>query len=233
MVAKSLSNPFWKDVIVHYSILSNEDIHSLHEFFYLPLYTVIPVKEFKAFSSWYSKGLITDTEQLKTFDKVKREFGLDGTYLLYFRLIGYIPKIWRNKINYRNILDLQVAGLDDTTICGCIKKSINCKFIYKQLCQKTAKSLHDLSNKWENKINTTVSYEYVEKCFNSNNISTVANNLKIFQYRLLHRILATKAFLHKIGLSADDLCCFCNIHSETLEHLFFDCNKVRDLITYG
>jgi hypothetical protein len=99
MVAKSLSNPFWKDVIVHYSILSNEDIQSLHELFYLPLYNFIPVKEFKAFSSWYTKGLryiselFTDTGQLKTFDKVKREFGLDGTDLLYFRLIGYIPKI--------------------------------------------------------------------------------------------------------------------------------------------
>ena len=39
----------------------------------------------------------------------------------------------------------------------------------------------------------------------------------------MHRILATNTYLHKIGITDDELCSFCRVGSETLEHLFWDC----------
>ena len=47
--------------------------------------------------------------------------------------------------------------------------------------------------------------------------------LQNFQFKLLHRIIPTNSFLHKIKLKNTNLCTFCKIHDETIEHLFFDC----------
>ena len=47
--------------------------------------------------------------------------------------------------------------------------------------------------------------------------------LQNFQFKLLHRIIPTNSFLDKIKLKNTNLCTFCKIHDETIEHLFFDC----------
>ena len=51
-----------------------------------------------------------------------------------------------------------------------------------------------------------------------------------FQYRLVHRILATNSFLHKIGRAESPLCSFCNREVETLVHLFYRCPNVNRFI---
>ena len=50
-----------------------------------------------------------------------------------------------------------------------------------------------------------------------------------FQYRILHRILATNKFLHMIHYIDSDICSFCNTYPETLQHLFFKCDNVYNL----
>ena len=50
-----------------------------------------------------------------------------------------------------------------------------------------------------------------------------------FQYRLIHRILATNTFLHMIHYIDSNKCTFCTNEPETLQHLFYDCNVVRKL----
>ena len=49
---------------------------------------------------------------------------------------------------------------------------------------------------------------------------TKATKLIIFQFKLLHRRLATNDFLHKIGI-----CTFCRIEKESLFHLFWSCSE--------
>ena len=44
-----------------------------------------------------------------------------------------------------------------------------------------------------------------------------------FQYEILNRYLTTNSFLHKIGLTASQLCTFCSAESESLEHLLITC----------
>ena len=52
---------------------------------------------------------------------------------------------------------------------------------------------------------------------------------RCFQYKFLHRILATNYFLKKIGKIEDDECSFCHNSVETLEHLFYECIHTRNL----
>ena len=56
---------------------------------------------------------------------------------------------------------------------------------------------------------------------------TKYTNLRWFQYRLVHRILATNTFLCKIGIKQDNRCSFCNTHQETLKHIFWECDIVN------
>ena len=48
-----------------------------------------------------------------------------------------------------------------------------------------------------------------------------ASKLIVFQFKLLHRRLATNDYLHKIGLKNDDTCTFCKNGKESLAHLFW------------
>ena len=51
---------------------------------------------------------------------------------------------------------------------------------------------------------------------------TKASKLIVFQFKLLHRRLATNDYLHKIGLRNDDICTFfCKNGKESLAHLFW------------
>ena len=51
--------------------------------------------------------------------------------------------------------------------------------------------------------------------------------LKEFQFKINNHILVTKSFLYKINKADDNMCSFCNQHSETILHLFYFCETVK------
>lgn len=53
--------------------------------------------------------------------------------------------------------------------------------------------------------------------------------LRWFQYRLLNRILTTNVFMFTIGQRNDKACTFCKKESETLCHLFLQCETVKPI----
>ena len=53
---------------------------------------------------------------------------------------------------------------------------------------------------------------------------TVDSRSREFQFKVLHRYLATNKFLHKIGLVPSFLCTFCKRESESIEHLLIECD---------
>lgn len=53
--------------------------------------------------------------------------------------------------------------------------------------------------------------------------------LRNFQYKFIHRIIATNSFLYRINVVDSSSCTFCGESDETLDHLFWHCNKVGDI----
>ena len=49
-----------------------------------------------------------------------------------------------------------------------------------------------------------------------------------FQFKILHRIIATNDFLNKLDIIDNDRCTFCDMEIETLEHVFYNCNIIQD-----
>ena len=64
--------------------------------------------------------------------------------------------------------------------------------------------------------------------FTLNFLCTNENKMRSFQYKILQCSLTTNKFLNicscKIG---EDKCYFCKSEVETLEHLFWDCSKIK------
>ena len=51
--------------------------------------------------------------------------------------------------------------------------------------------------------------------------------LQTFQFKLLHRKIATNYYLYKIGIPLTEICTFCEQNTESLIHLFWDCELVQ------
>ena len=60
---------------------------------------------------------------------------------------------------------------------------------------------------------------------------TLSTSLQSLHYRIVNRILPTNTFLLRAGLTDSNLCTFCNVALETLDHLFMNCGKVREFIS--
>ena len=59
---------------------------------------------------------------------------------------------------------------------------------------------------------------------------TKNTKLQWFQFRINHKILATNSFLHKIRIKDSDKCSFCNIETETIEHILWECEAIQELL---
>lgn len=55
----------------------------------------------------------------------------------------------------------------------------------------------------------------------------VAPKIKHFIWLCLRGRLSTSAFLHSIHLGPDNPCVFCGLHRETIDHLFYHCDRIR------
>lgn len=58
---------------------------------------------------------------------------------------------------------------------------------------------------------------------------TIETQLRSFYFKIFHRAICTNKFLHKIGKIESPLCFFCNGASESLVHLFCDCDNILNL----
>jgi hypothetical protein len=56
------------------------------------------------------------------------------------------------------------------------------------------------------------------------------SGLQWFQYRINHRIIATNSLLLKMKLKDNELCSFCKNEIESLEHMFWFCPIINNLI---
>ena len=85
-----------------------------------------------------------------------------------------------------------------------------------------------LKNKWNNILNTDLDEKdginIYKVCFRS----LRRNDFIWFQFRLIQRILGTKAYLSKVKKSHSSHCRFCSVCHETICHLFISCPKVSE-----
>ena len=58
-------------------------------------------------------------------------------------------------------------------------------------------------------------------------LCTIETKLRAFQFKFLHRKIATNDFLYKVGIKQTDSCLFCEEPKESLVHLFWTCKYTQ------
>lgn len=99
-----------------------------------------------------------------------------------------------------------------------------CQRINKVLTQNSCTPV--AQRKWQNELTLPMGSQWNEIYILPYKI-TKDTNLQWFQYRIIHRIIATNTFLFKIGIKDNDKCTFCNTEAESLLHLFWNCTYTQ------
>ena len=60
--------------------------------------------------------------------------------------------------------------------------------------------------------------------------ATRCNRAKVFQYKLVNRILSTNVYLKLIKVNENDVCTFCEQAPETLAHMYWFCPHIESYI---
>ncbi len=58
-------------------------------------------------------------------------------------------------------------------------------------------------------------------------ITTSSAKLRYFQYQILHRTLVTNRKVELWDIKDSDKCSFCELETETISHLLYDCLHIK------
>jgi hypothetical protein len=227
-----IDNPFWKCVINSWILLDKTlQPESIDDIFNQPIWHNHRIK-FEYIESWQKRGiyyiyhLYSPDGNLLTFKELKYKYSIKGTYLDYHRLLKNIPNEWRLKIlgctpnfgpSVQPILKI---------MCTKVK---GCKIYYKVLRSIDTTQILKSQEKWLRDLEIEYETDTWTRAYNIPYISTLDSDLRYFQFRILHRVLTTNQFLKLIGIKDDDRCSFCKHESETILHLFTECEHVKPI----
>ena len=180
------------------------------------------------YREWFDKG-VTKVKHLKdasnnflSFAEMQRKYSLNICPLKYYGLLSTLKSL-RNtcKNNYINNCDYESFA---AKLAKC--QSAN-KLVYTKLISTTCTHPTHNQQKWQKDCHqNAVDSIYWRDAYQLASKYTKSTRILEFQYKVLHRRIATNDFLTKIGVRDNPNCSFCNGEQEKLLHLFWSCPKV-------
>ena len=86
------------------------------------------------------------------------------------------------------------------------------------------KSSRKFRKKWEDQFQNI----QWKKVYTTNLRSKISSKLRNFQYKFLTRTIPINKWLYKCKLVSSSMCDFCNMYTESLNHLFWECHVVQE-----
>ena len=226
----NIQDSFTKEVIEIWSNLTYDE-NPIH-FGNVPIWynSLIRIANRPIFYSDWARAGVNQAKDLldQKFDFLKNKdfktrYKVNTTFLRYFGVVNALAK-------FKKSLPDQVMMNSDDQLSSSQKllsSSNFCKEAYKLIVKGITSAPDKSQSKWiadcknyENLINWEKSYILPFYC-------TKETKLQTFQFKLLHRKIATNDYLYKIGISLTDICTFCEQNTESLIHLFWDCELVQ------
>jgi len=186
--------------------------------------------------NWFDNGIKTighlynyQKNTYYTFSEMQYLYNINPQeFLNYFSLLSAIPKEYKTLLYTQGINALTMS---EKTFGDVIEntKQIN-KTLY-NIQQKTQITIDNSTEmKWKKQLNLKENTDW-RIIYTIPLKSTIDTYLRNFQYKFLSRIVPTNKFLTKCGLKACSLCEFCQSNIETIDHLFWECNYIKELWT--
>jgi len=226
------SNRFWKDIILSWKIFVSRLHEIKNDVLLEPLWYNYKLRIGNRpvfIKQWYSCGIkivgdLISNDNLLTKIEFQQKFQLENVCdLTYFGLCEAIRERIRNRTLRDEMVNVTYPYIPQS-FSLLVKAKKGCKDFYYIL--NNNKTIPSHQGKWISVLNTDLNWKGIYKnCFKTSDDT----KLQWFQYRIINRILPIKDYLKKIDVSQDDLCSFCGIHIEDMQHLFFYCDKSRDI----
>ena len=223
-----IEDPFTKELIETWSLLNFKK--QLSNFGITPIWynsliridnKPIHYRNWSTAGIYFVNDLLEEDSQFLTFDTFKEKFAIKAHFLQYHGVICAISNIKRKN----HCPQMKSAKTDTKSL---LSSEAFCKLAYKSFLTQTACIPCKSQEKWLTECNfcdvDTIDWG---KSYTLAFLCTKESKLRVFQFKLLHRKLATNYFLFKIGIKSNDQCSFCKESSETLLHLFWDCPFVK------
>ena len=213
----------WSDIKYEANILSIEQLKA-HNLWQNSLIRVgnRPIH----YRSWSSKGvttvghLIKDDNNFLSFSDFTERYDIETNFLTFQGVISAVKSLWKsNEANLHNENAIYESFIDTF-----LKTKKPNRPAYKILVSKKQKRPITAQRKWvtDCMLETQENIDW-KTVYRTPFLCTKITKLIVFQFKLLHRRLATNSFLTKINLKDNEQCTFCQNDKETLIHLFWTC----------
>jgi hypothetical protein len=220
------SNKFWAQVFEAYSQFGNNiTVETLSQFLSEPVFYNNNIQNggrFISFKRWIRKGVYCISHFLDengSFLSV-REFNTRHDMNVDFLTLAGVVSAIRCYLRKLNItVDRNDHDVDTPLFLDKLYTSKNGSKDYYMVLLHS--KLPNCCAKWEAKTGLDIPWDRV--FYENHKIQDV--KLKWFQIRILHRILATNIMLNKMDIVNSQLCNFCYADRDSIEHMFWHCNK--------
>ena len=164
-----------------------------------------------------------NTNQFRDRQSLETHFGINITAFDFMCLIQSIPGEIQKYIK-------EMATQNDNSEKGYLvseitSKTKTCSFTYQNILRQLTYQVKGRS-KWEQILAKNIEEIDWHRIFTLSHSLTPDSQLKIFQYKIIHRILPSNGLLHIYKLRNNPWCDRCPTTIENLEHLFHLCPTV-------
>ena len=167
-----------------------------------------------------------------TYDEFNHNYHINFNVLSYYKLIKSIPIEWLqeiktfNKHGYKAPNIHHTYKIDNGSHSDLYLDNATTKQIYNAFVKKKIDTPSCL-RKWENEFMINFGDEW-KVIFRLPYSCTRSTQLQALQYRILHRYLPCRKWLHTISIVDNNMCENCNV-IDTIEHYIFSCNLVKNM----
>ena len=232
-ITQELRNPFWVDLLHSWKEFINcQKTESLSDILYSPVWfnSELQGGQNIFYKNWYDKGIrnildiINVQGEFYNFADLKNAYGIRGTFLNFQAIINRIPNDWKNKINNNKEIcrDFKYNIVQANPINILLRDKKGSRRIYDIFIKNIRQ---DVQIRWSRDLGIIQREDWININSTIKEFSEV--KLKDFQFKINNKILVTKSFLHRINLIDNNTCSLCMEYPETIKHLFFECEKVK------
>ncbi len=163
----------------------------------------------------YVKDILHNNGTLLSLEEIHDRYGNCINQMQYNSLMSSIPKNWKQLLRNNDSKEKK------NKIDAISKMPSICKYIYLDLINAKSTTPENAQEKWNMSLGINVTDW--ENIYSNIYMSTICTKFRDFQFRLLHRTLVTNKKLVIMKLSTNKKCTFCNIDTETIEHILYEC----------
>ena len=176
-----------------------------------------------------SKGLIylydmfdNTSHNIKTRQMLLDQYNISISHFDFICLSQSIPRRHKDRIlNYVPPIERPTFGILVSDICHKVKL---CRYMYCKIIEKLPFDIKSLP-KWEHSVRRNFDNLHWSNIFTLPKRVTLDSQLRVFQYKIIHRVLPTNDLLHKYQIRDNPYCDLCENIIENIEHTFHLCPK--------